>query len=540
MDRLGSKQWGLTPTVFLISTRMRCRTLWSVCSALIVGALLCACIVDSAKAAAPGPTGVNRTVPKVKPPTALTFSSPPTEAEFLRTGLFAEPLAPVAATTPEENRDLAQALLSYRDAVRESGANDAVDALLTFLAAHPTSPWKPALQLNLGMIYRQTGHFSKALEIWQAGWSDARALSDTHGRDLANAIVARLSQLEAYLGRTELLRPLLDSIHDRPMGGTAAQLITNSHTGLYHMAYFPAESFRCGPMALLRILKYRDAQASPMALRVLERSDQSPSTDHGLSLSAVEQIANRVGMNYQMAFRTPGSAVILPAVANWNVGHYAAMVDRRSDGRYLVQDTTFGGDILVSASTLDDEASGYFLVPSGILPPGWRPVLAAEGSMVWGRGDSGATHDPGGTGAGCVSCSLSGGVGGGFGGITVPDVELQVVGLQLRDTPVGYSPPVGPRVSFQLYYSHRDAQQPTTFSYTNFGPKWTFTWLSYITDSVSTTASALVYLRGGGNEPFTFSKHDRHHGVPRTLQSDYFDAYSERRRHLHRFHLDLS
>ena len=55
------------------------------------------------------------------------------------------------------------------------------------------------------------------------------------------------------------------------------------------------------------------------------------------------------------------------------------------------------------------------------------------------------------------------------------------------------------------YYSHRDAQQPTTFAYTNFGPKWTFTWLSYITDSVSSTASALVYLRGGGNEPFTFS-----------------------------------
>ena len=89
--------------------------------------------------------------------------------------------------------------------------------------------------------------------------------------------------------------------------------------------------------------------------------------------------------------------------------------------------------------------------------------------------------------------------------MTVPDVELQVVGLQLRDTPIGYAPAVGPRVSFELYYSHRDAQQPTTFSYTNFGPKWTFTWLSYITDSVSTTASALVYLRGGGNEPFTFS-----------------------------------
>jgi YD repeat-containing protein len=59
-------------------------------------------------------------------------------------------------------------------------------------------------------------------------------------------------------------------------------------------------------------------------------------------------------------------------------------------------------------------------------------------------------------------------------------------------------------VQFDLYYSHRDTQQPSTFSYTNFGPKWTFTWLSYVTDNVNSTAAATVYLRGGGNEPFTF------------------------------------
>src|SRR5271165_6072178 len=119
--------------------------------ALITAALLCTCIVDRAMAATPGPAGVNRTVPKVSPPKELSFSSPPTDAQFLRTGLFAEPLAPVAATTPEENRDLAQSVLAYRDAIRATGANDAVEPLLTFLAAHPASPWKPALQLNLGM-----------------------------------------------------------------------------------------------------------------------------------------------------------------------------------------------------------------------------------------------------------------------------------------------------------------------------------------------------------------------------------------------------
>jgi tetratricopeptide (TPR) repeat protein len=272
----------------------------------------------------------------------MTFSSPPTEAEFLRTGLFAEPLVPVAATTAAENQDLAAALLTYRDAVKESGESDAVEAIAAFLDTHPASPWKPALQLNLGIIYRKTGHFSKALDIWQAGWSDAQALSDAHGRALANAMVARLSQLEAYLGRKELLEPLLGSIDGRSVGGTAAQLITDSHTGLYDMVYHPDESFRCGPLALTRILKYGNAQPSARAMQVL---DNAHSTRNGLSLKTVQQIATEAGMHYQVAFRALGAPIILPAVAHWKVGHYAALVDRGSNGRFIVEDTTFGEDM---------------------------------------------------------------------------------------------------------------------------------------------------------------------------------------------------
>lgn len=450
----------------------------------------------------------NRTVPSVVHPAALAFSSPPTDGQFLRTGLFAEPLVPVAPTTAQENRALAQAVLAYRDAVEQAGAPDAVVPLLSFLSAHPASPWKPALQLNLGIIYRRTGHFSKALSTWQEGWRDSQRLSDPRGRRVANAILARLSQIEAYLGRKELLQPLLTSIKNRPVGGTAAQLITDSHTGLFEMLYEPGISFRCGPLALRRILTYRNPSPSASSLRTL---DQTPSTPHGLSLTMVQRIAAKAGMRYQMAFRKPGSAVILPAVAHWNVGHYAALVDQDSNGRYVVQDTTFGEDIRMSPATLDEEASGYFLVPTGPLPEGWRHVSAAEGSKIWGRGNTGSNHDSGATGPGDnASCSS---------GCTTSSVELEVVGLQLHDAPVGYAPPLGPQVRFELYYSHRDTQQPNTFAYTNFGPKWTFNWLSYVTDSVSSNASALLYRRGGGNEPYTFS------GT--TATSSYPGPYSE-------------
>lgn len=464
-----------------------------VTSTLVIAALLCGALSQGSQAATPAATHVNRTVPKVAPPAPLTFSSPPRDAEFLQTGLFAEPLAPVAATTPEENRDLAKAVLAYRDASQSSGAADAVDPLLAFLVAHPGSPWTPALQLNLGIVYRQTGHFSKSLDIWQAGWTDAQALSDPHGRALANAIVARLSQLEAYLGRKELLTPLLSSLDGRAIGGTASQLITDSHTGLYQMVYHPEDSFRCGPLALQGILKYGNAQPSPIAMRVLENAHSTP---NGLSLAMVHDTANQAGMNYQAAFRAPGAPMVLPAVAHWKVGHYAAIVDRGSNGRYIVQDTTFGEDIRVSPETLDEEASGYFLVPEGTLPEGWRGVSSAEADKVWGRGTTGKNHDSSDTGTDPTKCQQ---------GCTTPSVELQVVGLQLTDMPVGYTPPRGPAVKFGLVYSHRDTQQPATFSYTNFGPKWTFTWLSYVTDTISTNDYALVYRQGGGNEPYSFS-----------------------------------
>ncbi len=404
---------------------------------------------------------------------------------------------PEAGSTPDENRDLARALVAYQEATRKNGVPDAVEPLLAFLASHPASVWKPALQLNLGIIYRETGHFSKALSTWQAGWQGSKGLKTRNGRLLANDMVAQLSQLEAYLGRDELLKPLLASIKGREVGGTAAQLLTDSRTGLYEMIHDPGSSFRCGPLALERILTYHGAETSPHTMQVL---DAARSTDHGLSLAMVERIATRAGVHYRMAYRKSGSAVIVPAVVNWKVGHYAALVARTpGGGSYRLEDTTFGPAIRISRKTLDAQASGYFLAPSGPLPAGWRTVSEAEGSRIWGRGNTGTNHvpppPPPPPPKGCPGPS----------GCTTWSAQLQIVGLQLHDQPVGYTPPVGPAVRFDLDYSHRDTQQPATFSYTNFGPKWTFTWLSYITDDVNSTASATLYGRGGGSEPFSFS-----------------------------------
>jgi tetratricopeptide (TPR) repeat protein len=305
----------------------------------------------------------------------------------LSLGSFALPLVPAGSTTPDENRALARALTAYQAAAAQSG-DDAVAPLTEFLQAHRDSAWKPALLVNLGAIYRQTGHFSKALQSWQDAWDSTKRSHDPHGRALADAAVGQLSQFQAYLGRKEELEPLLAEIKRRPLRGSGAEQVSEAAHALADMQAAPELAFKCGPFALSRILQYNRAEL-PFAKVALVQAAHS--TAEGLSLGAVHALSERAAMSYQMAFRTPAASIVVPAVVHWKVGHYAAIVDTQA-GRYRVQDSAFGDDILVSPTTLDEEASGYFVIPNGPLPANWRKVGAGEAGGVWGRGDAGARH----------------------------------------------------------------------------------------------------------------------------------------------------
>lgn len=223
---------------------------------------------------------VNRTVPKVAPPrTGLHFSDPPTAAEFLRTGVFDQPLVPVGKPSADENRALARALIAFRDATARSGP-DAVEPVVGFIDTHPDSAWTPVLLLNLGTRYRQTGHFSKTLELYQRAWSLTQNSTDANGILIGDMAAALLSQFEGYLGRTELLEPLLAQIKGRPLHGTAVELVSDSYRGLAEMHHMPQTSFRCGPMALARILYYHGQQPPQSVVETLEQSYSTPGGSH--------------------------------------------------------------------------------------------------------------------------------------------------------------------------------------------------------------------------------------------------------------------
>lgn len=434
---------------------------------------------------------VNRAGPTVAVP---PVSSP----SLFPSGVFSVPLVALGGAKPNEleKNALAAALGQYQasqDANRFSSITE-------FLTAYPNSAYAAALELNLGLNYLSSAYFSKALTAFQAAWSRSNALPDPKGRAIADRAFGELVHLHARLGHMTELETLFADVGDRQFTGPATELVAGARDGLGMMKVRPEDSFKCGPAALDRILANKDP-----ALAHAPKIFAARSTVQGINLADIYKLSREVGLDLQMAKRAPGSALLFPAIIHWNVGHYAALIQNQN-GIITVQDPTFGPSYAASVSAIDSEASGYFLVPSGALPSGWRAVPLQEAEGVWGKGQSnpGDPNQTKTTSKKVSPCSDPH-------GMTVVNAHAMVVSLNLTDIPVGYAPPVGPSVYFEATYNQREAAQPAIFNFSNLGPKWNSNWIAYI----SLVAVAypvgnlsiikyypIVHLPGGGLESY--------------------------------------
>jgi RHS repeat-associated protein len=452
--------------------------------------------------AAPRPAAQpNRRVPSVKPvPRSPVFSSWPTVEEIFRARIFEEPLVPIRGTpTPEENRALARALQAYL----QGGSGENVLPLVVFLEGHSISVWRASLQLNLGLVYVRTGYYTRAVRTLEDAWAVAKGAQDARGRAIADRALGELLQISSRVGRHKRLEELLEEAQARPVGGRAGEMVEQAKQALWLIRNHPDRSLLCGPVGLDRILAFGrvDYQGDPRVRDFL-------ATAHGTTLREMNSLANQVGLGFQMAKRVDlAGEMPTPALIHWNSGHFSALLRKEAD-RFFVEDPAFGAARWISRRALDDEASGYALVGEGPLPRGWRPVDAPEADHVWGMGPT-SQSDPQ-----CQSCRdhQSGGSGGGCQGGMCPkggamagySFHTMLVSLHVFDTPVGYAPPRGPGVEFQVNYHQREVFQPQVFTYSNLGPKWTSGWISYIEDDPTVEGQpANLYLRAGGQETHT-------------------------------------
>ena len=248
------------------------------------------------------PVKVNRTVPKVEPPkTGLQFSASPTTQEIFRARVFEEPLVPIGGEPgADENAALAAALVGY---AKRSGPDDFA-SLTGFLEKHPQSPWRAALLTGLGLEYYNTAHYSLALEAWEKAWPLAKEATDHKGKAIADRAAGELAYMYARLGRMTELEALLKSVESRAFIGAATERITGAGEGLWNMQNKPEISFKCGPYALQQILKSDQSLLTSAATNALIEIFNSASTQQGCSLPQVAELSKKVGLNYQMAFRT--------------------------------------------------------------------------------------------------------------------------------------------------------------------------------------------------------------------------------------------
>jgi RHS repeat-associated protein len=309
------------------------------------------------------------------------------------------------------------------------------------------------------------------------------------------------------------LETLLKSVEGRPFAGGSKERLSGAREALWMMQNHPETAFRCGPLALHRIKLATDPEHA-----CTEIIHASASTQKGLSMPQVVELSRKVGLNYQMAFREKNGEFIVPSVVHWKAGHYAAII-RKSGDRYLVEDPTFGNSVWPTRQALETETSGYFLIPSGALPAGWRKVDATEGERVWGKGNTAANDGEvyACTDAQTMPCGAEGCT-----GMAVSSVHLMAVNVQIRDNPVGYAPPFGPPVRFLVRFNSRDLVNTygVIADLSPLGLNWTHDWAAWIKDQPqSPMADVKYYVGGGGVRTFT--------GFNPTTQSFDFQQYDQ-------------
>src|SRR6266511_519658 len=286
------------------------------------------------------PRAPNRTVPKVDPPpTVFSLSASPSDAELTRARIFAEPLVPMPhGTTPAENRALARAIDEYA----QIGQSEMVAPLLTFLAQYPQSAWRPSLLANLGTVYRANGYLGKALNAWEQAWIASKAETDLRAKAVADFALGEWLDLSAKVGHADAIEGRFAEIGGRNVTGRAAQKLGMAREAFWVLRFHHEEAAASGPAALEAILgftayaKHESYAPNPLLIKY----HAMPS---GTSLAELKALAKRIGLSYELAFRTGNSPFPIPSIIHWRIDHYSAVV-KQDGGKYLLVDPILGGE----------------------------------------------------------------------------------------------------------------------------------------------------------------------------------------------------
>jgi RHS repeat-associated protein len=435
---------------------------------------------------------------------ARTPSNAPAEPMRIVPGLD-EPLIATAAAPPDEQRALDRAIRDFRKPLPpQADFAQRAKPLEAFLAAHRESAWRMSILTDLGIGYYRDGYLTRATDDWKRAWEAGREARNPQAKALADRAVSELARMHARLGHAPELDTLFADVGDRPVTGPATEMMTGAHEGLWLFKHDWGTAYLCGPMALKNLLIALHGDAGKIAAL-----DEVRSGPQGFTLAQVSALADDAGLPHRLVYRAPGQAVPVPAIVNWRLNHFAAIIGVER-GRYHVVDPTFAsGDLWMTQAAIDEEASGFFLVPAGERQQdGWRIARGEEARAVYGMGNT-TQSQPGATTPNDADCNClhdrkqapdADAGDSGVTGMAAVNAKTMLVSLNLKDTPVGYRPAFGPSADISVTYNQREASQPSVFTFFNVSPKWTLNLLSWVQDDPNAPgASVMRYVAGGGS-----------------------------------------
>ena len=393
---------------------------------------------------------VNRRTPKPAPPPLYpVFSSVPTTDEIVAARVFGGPILPIGDASYEDNLSLAGAITRWL----KSGTPEATQPFEDFLTTHRTSAWRASVLANLGGFYRQHGYFTRAEAKLVEAWMIAREATDERGRAVAEQVLVDLIELRCSFGRVAALQQLVDEVGDRPLYGAAAEYLERAKISIGMLTFAHDKALPSGPIALGQILRRIDPTAPlPDDVRAFH------ATVDGASVAQIAALSRSVDFALKPAFRGPDAEEVpIPSIAHLNPGHFSAIVGE-ANGFYILDDPLLGGEFWMSAAALREQSSGYFLVPEGELPSGWTTPTPEKVASVRGK-CAAPVGEPLPPCKGSCCASAGGNCGGSNPPMALYSFQPLHAGLMIRDTPVGYAPPVGPEVRFKVQYHHRGATQ---------------------------------------------------------------------------------
>nr|WP_067298395.1 RHS repeat-associated core domain-containing protein [Marinobacterium profundum] len=408
-----------------------------------------------------------------------------------RYGVFQEPLIAFEQATRAQSLTMEEAVAAYAS----TGVPSDIGPLSDYLNRFPDSSWRTSLLLNMALAKVHAGYFSDALSLLEQARIASKKADNPTEKAVAARVVGELLELHTRFGHKDAVEVLLESISRSPVNSSITEKVTLARAGLWQMQNEPEKALRCGIVALdaLLAVSLPEGQAGSG----LEYIDAG---SHGTTLAQLEALAAAHGTEAVAILRRVGQPVPVPSLVHWRVGHYATIIEKQ-DGLYRVKDPAYGQDLWISPQALDAESSGYFLAfndADSAMP--WQRLEAGEAAQVVGSGYTSSSESNNTSNDDLTECDdpCSNSK-----GMPQYRVHSMLVSLNIRDTPIGYTPPVGPAVPVTLTYSQREVNQPTNFTFSNLGHKWTFNWLSYVQDDPQQAGSrVMIYLPGGGSRHY--------------------------------------